>query len=115
MNYLELESKIEARKSLAEDIRRKMEDFEKSMDGVSKCLFDLSLNGHIPRPSALHLVIGAAQCVNQLVRIMEEARDLSEKCVMMPEGGFWQGNLDNTLATLHCRITTNFLVYNLEI
>ena len=104
MNYLELESKIETRKSLAEDIRRKMEDFEKSMDGVSKCLFDLSLNGHIPRPSALHLVIGAAQCVNQLVRIMEEARDLSEKCVMMPEGGFWQGNLDNTLATLHCRI-----------
>ena len=104
MNYLELESKIETRKSLAEDIRRKMEDFEKSMDGVSKCLFDLSLNGHIPRPSALHLVIGAAQCVNQLVRIMEEARDLSEKCVMMPEGGFWQGNLDNTLVNLHCRI-----------
>ena len=104
MNYLELESKIEVRKVLAEGIRRKMKDFEKSMDGVSKCLFDLSLNGHIPRPSALHLVIGAAQCVNQLVRIMEEARDLSEKCVMMPEGGFWQGNLDNTLATLHCRI-----------
>ena len=48
MNYLELESKIETRKSLAEDIRRKMKDFEKSMDGVSKCLFDLSLNGHIP-------------------------------------------------------------------
>ena len=35
MNYLELESKIETRKSLAEDIRRKMEDFEKSMDGGS--------------------------------------------------------------------------------
>lgn len=104
MNYLELESKIETRKSLAEDIRRKMEDFEKSMDGVSKCLFDLSLNGHIPRPSALHLVIGAAQCVNQLVRIMEEARDLSEKCVMMPEWGFWHGNLDYDLANLYCRL-----------
>ena len=104
MNYLELESKIEVRKVLAEGIRRKMKDFEKSMDGVSKCLFDLSLNGHIPRPSALHLVIGAAQCVNQLVRIMEEARDLSEKCVMMPEGGFWHGNLDQDLANLYCRL-----------
>ena len=104
MDYLELEKEIEARKGLAEDIRRKMADFEKSMDGVSKCLFDLSLNGHIPRPSALHLVIGAAQCVNQLVRIMEEARDLSEKCVMMPEGGFWHGNLDQDLANLYCRL-----------
>ena len=104
MNYLELESKIEVRKVLAEGIRRKMEDFEKSMEGVSKCLFDLSLNGHIPRPSALHLVIGAAQCVNQLVRIMEEARDLSDKCVMMPEGGFWHGNLDQDLANLYCRL-----------
>ena len=115
MNYLEIESEIEARKGLAEGIRSKMADYEKSINRISKSLFGLSINGTIPRASALHLMLGAAQCVNQLVRIMEEARDLSEKCVMMPEGGFWQGNLDNTLATLHCRITTNFLVYNLEI
>ena len=104
MNYLEIESEIEARKGLAEGIRRKMADYEKSINRISKGLFDLSINGTIPRASALHLMLGAAQWVNQLVRIMEEARDLSEKCVMMPEGGFWQGNLDNTLATLHCRI-----------
>ena len=104
MNYLEIESEIEARKGLAEGIRRKMADYEKSINRISKSLFDLSINGTIPRASALHLMLGAAQWVNQLVRIMEEARDLSEKCVMMPEGGFWQGNLDNTLATLHCRI-----------
>ena len=104
MNYLEIESEIEARKGLAEGIRRKMADYEKSINRISKSLFYLSINGTIPRASALHLMLGAAQCVNQVVRIMEEARDLSEKCVMMPEGGFWQGNLDNTLATLHCRI-----------
>ena len=104
MNYLEIESEIEARKGLAEGIRRKMADYEKSINRISKSLFDLSINGTIPRASALHLMLGAAQWVNQLVRIMEEARDLSEKCVMMPEGGFWQGNLDNTLANLHCRI-----------
>ena len=104
MNYLEIESEIEARKGLAERIRRKMADYEKSINRISKSLFGLSINGTIPRASALHLMLGAAQWVNQLVRIMEEARDLSEKCVMMPEGGFWQGNLDNTLATLHCRI-----------
>ena len=104
MNYLEIESEIEARKGLAEGIRRKMADYEKSINRISKSLFGLSINGTIPRASALHLMLGAAQCVNQVVRIMEEARDLSEKCVMMPEGGFWQGNLDNTLATLHCRI-----------
>ena len=104
MNYLEIESEIEARKGLAEGIRRKMADYEKSINRISKSLFDLSINGTIPRASALHLMLGAAQCVNQVVRIVEEARDLSEKCVMMPEGGFWQGNLDNTLATLHCRI-----------
>lgn len=104
MNYLEIESEIEARKGLAEGIRRKMADYEKSINRISKSLFGLSINGTIPRASALHLMLGAAQWVNQLVRIMEEARDLSEKCVMMPEGGFWQGNLDNTLATLHCRI-----------
>ena len=104
MNYLEIESEIEARKGLAEGIRRKMADYEKSINRISKSLFDLSINGTIPRASALHLMLGVAQCVNQVVRIMEEARDLSEKCVMMPEGGFWQGNLDNTLATLHCRI-----------
>ena len=104
MNYLEIESEIEARKGLAEGIRRKMADYEKSINRISKSLFDLSINGTIPRASALHLMLGVAQCVNQVVRIVEEARDLSEKCVMMPEGGFWQGNLDNTLATLHCRI-----------
>ena len=104
MNYLVIESEIEARKGLAEGIRRKMADYEKSINRISKSLFYLSINGTIPRASAMHLMLGAAQCVNQLVRIMEEARDLSEKCVMMPEGGFWQGNLDNTLATLHCRI-----------
>ena len=104
MNYLEIESEIEARKGLAEGIRRKMADYEKSINRISKSLFGLSINGTIPRASALHLMLGAAQWVNQLVRIMEEARDLSEKCVMMPEGGFWQGNLDNTLANLHCRI-----------
>ena len=104
MNYLEIESEIEARKGLAERIRRKMADYEKSINRISKSLFGLSINGTIPRASALHLMLGAAQWVNQVVRIMEEARDLSEKCVMMPEGGFWQGNLDNTLATLHCRI-----------
>lgn len=104
MNYLEIESEIEARKGLAEGIRSKMADYEKSINRISKSLFGLSINGTIPRASALHLMLGAAQWVNQLVRIMEEARDLSEKCVMMPEGGFWQGNLDNTLATLHCRI-----------
>ena len=104
MDYLEIESEIEARKGLAEGIRRKMADYEKSINRISKSLFDLSINGTIPRASVLHLMLGAAQCVNQVVRIMEEARDLSEKCVMMPEGGFWQGNLDNTLATLHCRI-----------
>ena len=104
MNYLEIESEIEARKGLAEGIRRKMADYEKSINRISKSLFYLSINGTIPRASALHLMLGAAQCVNQVVRIMEEARDLSEKCVMMPEGGFWQGNLDNPLATLHCRI-----------
>ena len=104
MNYLEIESEIEARKGLAERIRRKMADYEKSINRISKSLFGLSINGTIPRASALHLMLGAAQWVNQLVRIMEEARDLSEKCVMMPEGGFWQGNLDNTLVNLHCRI-----------
>ena len=104
MNYLEIESEIEARKGLAEGIRRKMADYEKSINRISKSLFGLSINGTIPRASALHLMLGAAQCVNQVVRIVEEARDLSEKCVMMPEGGFWQGNLDNTLANLHCRI-----------
>ena len=104
MEYLEIESEIEARKGLAEGIRSKMADYEKSINRISKSLFGLSINGTIPRASALHLMLGAAQCVNQVVRIMEEARDLSEKCVMMPEGGFWQGNLDNTLATLHCRI-----------
>lgn len=104
MNYLEIESEIEARKGLAEGIRSKMADYEKSINRISKSLLGLSINGTIPRASALHLMLGAAQWVNQVVRIMEEARDLSEKCVMMPEGGFWQGNLDNTLATLHCRI-----------
>lgn len=104
MNYLEIESEIEARKGLAEGIRSKMADYEKSINRISKSLFGLSINGTIPRASALHLMLGAAQWVNQLVRIMEEARDLSEKCVMMPEGGLWQGNLDNTLANLHCRI-----------
>lgn len=104
MEYLEIESEIEARKGLAEGIRRKMADYEKSINRISKSLFDLSINGTIPRASALHLMLGAAQWVNLLVRIMEEARDLSEKCVMMPEGGFWQGNLDNTLVNLHCRI-----------
>ena len=104
MNYLEIESEIEARKGLAEEIRSKMANCEKSIYRISKSLFYLSIKGTIPRASALHLMLGAAQWVNQLVRIMEEARDLSEKCVMMPEGGFWQGNLDNTLATLHCRI-----------
>ena len=104
MNYLEIESEIEARKGLAEGIRSKMANYEKSINRISKSLFGLSINGTIPRASALHLMLGAAQWVNQVVRIMEEARDLSEKCVMMPEGGFWQGNLDNTLATLHCRI-----------
>ena len=104
MNYLEIESEIEARKGLAEGIRSKMADYEKSINRISKSLFGLSINGTIPRASALHLMLGAAQWVNQVVRIMEEARDLSEKCVMMPEGGFWQGNLDNTLANLHCRI-----------
>ena len=104
MNYLEIESEIEARKGLAEGIRSKMADYEKSINRISKSLFGLSINGTIPRASALHLMLGAAQCVNQVVRIMEEARDLSEKCVMMPEGGFWQGNLDNTLVNLHCRI-----------
>lgn len=104
MNYLEIESEIEARKGLAEEVRSKMADYEKSIYRISKSLFGLSINGTIPRASALHLMLGAAQWVNQVVRIMEEARDLSEKCVMMPEGGFWQGNLDNTLANLHCRI-----------
>ena len=104
MDYLEIESEIEARKGLAEGIRSKMADYEKSINRISKSLFGLSINGTIPRASALHLMLGAAQWVNQVVRIMEEARDLSEKCVMMPEGGFWQGNLDNTLANLHCRI-----------
>ena len=104
MNYLEIESEIEARKGLAEGIRSKMANCEKSIYRISKSLFYLSIKGTIPRASALHLMLGAAQWVNQVVRIMEEARDLSEKCVMMPEGGFWQGNLDNTLATLHCRI-----------
>ena len=104
MNYLQIEKDIEARQGLADGIRSKMADYEKSMDRISKRLFDLSIDGTIPRASALHLMLGAAQCVNQVVRIMDEARDLSEKCVMMPEGGFWQGNLDNTLATLHCRI-----------
>lgn len=104
MDYLEIESEIEARKGLAEGIRRKMADYEKSINRISKSLFGLSINGTIPRASALHLMLGAAQWVNQVVRIVEEARDLSEKCVMMPEGGFWQSNLDNTLATLHCRI-----------
>ena len=104
MNYLEIESEIEARKGLAEGIRSKMADYEKSINRISKSLFGLSINGTIPRASALHLMLGAAQWVNQVVRIVEEARNLSEKCVMMPEGGFWQGNLDNTLATLHCRI-----------
>ena len=104
MNYLEIESEIEARKGLAEEIRSKMANCEKSIYRISKSLFYLSIKGTIPRASALHLMLGAAQWVNQLVRIMEEARDLSEKCVMMPEGGFWQGNLDNTLANLHCRI-----------
>ena len=104
MEYLEIESEIEVRKGLAEGIRRKMADYEKSINRISKSLFGLSINGTIPRASALHLMLGAAQWVNQVARIMEEARDLSEKCVMMPEGGFWQGNLDNTLATLHCRI-----------
>ena len=104
MNYLEIESEIEARKGLAEGIRSKMANYEKSINRISKSLFYLSINGTIPRASALHLMLGAAQWVNQLVRNMEEARDLPEKCVMMPEGGFWQGNLDNTLATLHCRI-----------
>ena len=104
MNYLEIESEIEARKGLAEEIRSKMANCEKSIYRISKSLFNLSIKGTIPRASALHLMLGAAQWVNQLVRIMEEARDLSEKCVMMPEGGFWQGNLDNTLVNLHCRI-----------
>ena len=104
MNYLEIESEIEARKGLAEGIRSKMANCEKSIYRISKSLFNLSIKGTIPRASALHLMLGAAQWVNQLVRIMEEARDLSEKCVMMPEGGFWQGNLDNTLVNLHCRI-----------
>lgn len=104
MNYLEIESEIEARKGLAEEIRSKMANCEKSIYRISKSLFYLSIKGTIPRASALHLMLGAAQWVNQLVRIMEEARDLSEKCVMMPEGGFWQGNLDNTLVNLHCRI-----------
>ena len=104
MNYLQIEKDIEARQGLADGIRSKMANYEKSINRISKSLFDLSINGTIPRASVLHLMLGAAQCVNQVVRIMEEARDLSEKCVMMPEGGFWQGNLDNTLANLHCRI-----------
>ena len=104
MNYLQIEKDIEARQGLADGNRSKMANYEKSINRISKRLFDLSIDGTIPRASALHLMLGAAQCVNQVVRIMDEARDLSEKCVMMPEGGFWQGNLDNTLATLHCRI-----------
>ena len=79
MNYLEIESEIEARKGLAEGIRSKMANCEKSIYRISKSLFYLSIKGTIPRASALHLMLGAAQWVNQLVRIMEEARDLSEK------------------------------------
>ena len=41
MNYLEIESEIEARKGLAEGIRRKMADYEKSINRISKGLFDL--------------------------------------------------------------------------
>ena len=104
MNYIEIEKEIEARRGLAEVIRKKMSDFERSMDRISKRLFNLSINGSIPRASALHLMIGAAEGVNLLMRQMDEAIGLSEKCVMMPEGGFWKGNIDQMLDTLYCRV-----------
>ena len=77
MNYLEIESEIEARKGLAEGIRSKMANYEKSINRISKSLFYLSINGTIPRASALHLMLGAAQCVNQVVMIVEVSRNLS--------------------------------------
>ena len=104
MNYIEIEKEIEERRCLAEDVRRKMADFERSMDRISKRLFNLSINGPIPRASALHLMLGAAEGVNLLMRQMDEAIGLSEKCVMMPEGGFWKGNIDQMLDTLYCRV-----------
>ena len=104
MNYIEIEQESEARKGLAEAIRKKMADFERSMDRISKRLFNLSINGPIPRASALHLMLGAAQGVNELVKIIEEAMGLSEKCVLMPEGGFWKGNIDQSLEILYSRI-----------
>ena len=104
MNYIEIEKEIEERRCLAEDVRRKMADFERSMDRISKRLFNLSINGSIPRASALHLMLGAAEGVNLLMRQMDEAIGLSEKCVMMPEGGFWKGNIDQMLDTLYCRV-----------
>ena len=104
MNYIEIEKEIEERRCLAEDVRRKMADYERSMDRISKRLFNLSINGSIPRASALHLMLGAAEGVNLLMRQMDEAIGLSEKCVMMPEGGFWKGNIDQMLDTLYCRV-----------
>ena len=104
MNYIEIEKEIEERRCLAEDVRRKMADYERSMDRISTRLFNLSINGPIPRASALHLMIGAAEGVNLLMRQMDEAIGLSEKCVMMPEGGFWKGNIDQMLDTLYCRV-----------
>ena len=85
MNYIEIEKEIEERRCLAEDVRRKMADYERSMDRISTRLFNLSINGPIPRASALHLMLGAAEGVNLLMRQMDEAMGLSEKCVLMPE------------------------------
>ena len=104
MNYIEIEKEIEERRCLAEDVRRKMADYERSMDRISTRLFNLSINGPIPRASALHLMLGAAEGVNLLMRQMDEAMGLSEKCVLMPEGGFWKGNIDQMLDTLYCRV-----------
>ena len=77
MDYCEIEKEIEARRCLAEDIRRRMADVERKMDRISTSLFDLSLNGSVPRASALHMMIGAADGVNRLMRIMEEAKELA--------------------------------------
>ena len=104
MDYCEIEKEIEARRCLAEDIRRRMADVERKMDRISTSLFDLSLNGSVPRASALHMMIGAADGVNRLMRIMEEAKELAEKCVMMPEGGLWKGDIDTALSTLYLRV-----------
>ena len=76
MNYIEIEQEIEARRCLAEDIGRKIADFERSMDRISTRLFNLSINASIPRASALHLMIGAAEGVNILMRKMDEVMGL---------------------------------------